>query len=309
MRFVFGASESISLLVTRYDSRELGVGLEELANVVDSRLDLRCLIPTPGIRRSRDGKLLRGESQLETGPHEVMKIVQTFCNAGWQVRLVPETGLTASLIVDKAMGIFYEYLNKPGGPFVDFKGREITHYASQFEAHWRTSLDSNALESLYDREKIYSAPEGASQLAVVSGETWESLIELLSRNPDLLHSLEPRKFEELVAELLRREGLVPQLTPTSRDGGRDILAFHETRLGRQLYLVECKRNQPKRPVDVKVVRQLYGVLTQERATAGLIVTTSYFTRDALSFRESIKHQMGLKDYKELSAWIKDQQKR
>ena len=111
--------------------------------------------------------------------------------------------------------------------------------------------------------------------------------------------------KELVAELLAREGLEVQLTPSTRDGGRDILAFQETPVGKHLYLVECKRHMLERPVGVAVVRQLYGVITQERATAGLIVATSRFSRDALTFAETVRHQMGLKDYEAIKAWLRE----
>lgn len=133
--------------------------------------------------------------------------------------------------------------------------------------------------------------------------TWESLIKLLAKDPRLLYDLPPRKFEELVAELLCREGLHTCLTPSSNDRGRDILAFHETRLGKHLYLVECKRYRSDRPVGVTVVRQLYGVVTQERATAGLVITTSNFTKNAVAFRNTVEHQMSLKDYESLCDWL------
>ena len=37
----------------------------------------------------------------------------------------------------------------------------------------------------------------------------------------------------------------------------------------------------------------------DNATAGMIVTTSYFTKDAQEFTEQIKHRMTLKDYNDL----------
>jgi restriction system protein len=106
------------------------------------------------------------------------------------------------------------------------------------------------------------------------------------------------------SELLAREGLEVHLTPSTRDGGRDILAFHDTPVGKHLHLVECKRQKQQRPVGVTVVRQLYGVIAQERAMAGLVVVTSHFTRDALTFAEAVRHQIGLKDYDAIKAWLR-----
>jgi restriction system protein len=49
-------------------------------------------------------------------------------------------------------------------------------------------------------------------------------------------------------------------------------------------------------VGVEIVRQLYGVVEAEKATAGVIVTTSSFTRGAKSFALQHSHRMTLHDY-------------
>ena len=140
-------------------------------------------------------------------------------------------------------------------------------------------------------------------LIQVSHDTWDEIIIQFSRNPIELFSLKPRKFEELIAELLFREGFDIKLTPETRDGGRDILAFNKSSIGKHLYLVECKKYSPQIPVGVSLVRALYGCVEQERATAGMIVTTSYFSKDALDFREPLKYRLNLKDYEELVRWL------
>ncbi len=71
-----------------------------------------------------------------------------------------------------------------------------------------------------------------------------------------------------------------------------------------LYLIECKRYAPSRPVGVEIVRGLYGVATVEKASCGVIATTSHFTKDAKEFANQIKYQMSLRDYTDLAAWLK-----
>jgi restriction system protein len=68
-------------------------------------------------------------------------------------------------------------------------------------------------------------------------------------------------------------------------------------------LVECKKYAPKHKVGVQIVRALHGVVQQKRATAGLVATTSYFTRGAKEFRQELAHQMQLADYVELQNWL------
>lgn len=81
--------------------------------------------------------------------------------------------------------------------------------------------------------------------------------------------MDPRKFEELIAELLRAKGYEVELTPRTRDGGFDILAIKKGDLGSALTLVECKRYAETNKVDVGIVRGLYGVVEEKRATQGL----------------------------------------
>jgi len=211
--------------------------------------------------------------------------------------------LVSSLSVDGDSVIYYEYLNDPPGPFFSSAPQDVARYLDQFENHWRTSFPPSEAEALYEELQSLLRPTEAARIALVSHQAWADLIKRLSADPLLLHRLPPRKFEELVAELLSRDGLEVYLTPKTRDGGRDVLAFHETPVGRLLYLVECKRHSPNRAVGIAIVQRLYGVVSQERATAGLVVTTSHFSKDALTFAETVRHQLGLRDYDALRVWL------
>jgi restriction endonuclease Mrr len=107
----------------------------------------------------------------------------------------------------------------------------------------------------------------------------EELIRYLAKHPELLHIIDPFKFEELVGGLFRSQGYEVFPTPKSRDGGFDFRAFYKDPTGTvcTLTLVECKRQRPERKVAVGVVRKLRGVLDTNGAGNGVIVTTSTFT--------------------------------
>jgi hypothetical protein len=159
------------------------------------------------------------------------------------------------------------------------------------------------IEKFYS-SRIESHPEESKPLLEFSVDAWTRVIRSLSRHPEELLAMAPRAFEELVAELLAREGMDVTLTPPSRDGGKDILAVARTPVGKQLYLVECKRYAQGNPVGVAVVRSLYGVVMEENASSGLIVTTSRFTSGALNFAEPVQYRMGLVDFQSLLGWLK-----
>ena len=113
----------------------------------------------------------------------------------------------------------------------------------------------------------------------------------------------PAKFEEFVAEILARQGYEVELTPASDDGGFDVYAAKNDGFGSFLYLVECKRYTQPNKVGVQVIRSLHGVVQKEKATAGIIATTSYFTKRAEEFQQDVRHQMQLADYVRLQEWL------
>jgi restriction system protein len=132
----------------------------------------------------------------------------------------------------------------------------------------------------------------------------DEFLKKLSDNPGILHQLSPRGFEELVAELLSRLGYGVTLTPASKDGGKDIYAAKQDHLGTFLYVVECKKYAPDHPVGVGLVRQLSGVVHAEQATAGILATTSFFTRGAKEFQRQMAFQISLKDYFGITGWLR-----
>jgi HJR/Mrr/RecB family endonuclease len=130
------------------------------------------------------------------------------------------------------------------------------------------------------------------------------LISFLAKNPKALFTLGPRQFEEIVAELFRDFGYETILTPQTRDGGRDILAVHKDSIGTLLFLIECKRYAPDHPVGVAVVDRLYGVTLRERASHGVIATTSRFTEPAIRRAHDVRYQLSLRDYDDLVGWLR-----
>jgi restriction system protein len=82
-----------------------------------------------------------------------------------------------------------------------------------------------------------------------------------------------------------------------------MYAAKKDALGEFLFLVECKRYGPTNRVGVEVVRGLHGVVQQQRATAGIVATTSYFTSGAEKFQRSVERQLSLKNYIGVQEWL------
>lgn len=87
-----------------------------------------------------------------------------------------------------------------------------------------------------------------------------------------------------MAELYRRRGFNATLTPASGDAGVDVFVARHDELGSSLSVIQCKRFAPDRKVGVGLVRELQGTLLGAGATAGVLLTTSFFTKARLRSR-------------------------
>lgn len=91
-----------------------------------------------------------------------------------------------------------------------------------------------------------------------------------------LASLTWQEFERLVGEHFRQRGYDVHETGGPRpDGGIDLIVSQ----GRERYVVQCK-HWKARQIDVSVVRELVGSITQSGATGGFLVTSGTITRPA-----------------------------
>lgn len=154
-----------------------------------------------------------------------------------------------------------------------------------------------------DGKPLRAGGEAERQIIVDVQVVNDDLLRRVQADPSLLRQISSRRFEEFVAEVLDRLGYTVELTPPSKDGGFDIYAVRKEHLGRFLYLVECKQRAPGNRIGVELVRALSGVVHEKQANAGVLVTTSSFTKGAKELQRRIEHQMTLTDYLELQGWL------
>lgn len=108
----------------------------------------------------------------------------------------------------------------------------------------------------------------------------------------------PARFEQLILELLSAMGFGKGradfriLTPLSGDGGIDGIV-NEDPLGLDAVYIQAKRYAPNNNVGRPDIQKFVGSLTGESATKGVFVTTSDFSRDAVSYIERVQHRIVL----------------
>lgn len=107
---------------------------------------------------------------------------------------------------------------------------------------------------------------------------------LLDKQKDLdsIRALPWKQFEELIGEAYRRKGYaVVENHRLGPDGGIDLVLKKDG----NLFLVQCKQWKSQK-VDVRVVREMYGVMTAEHAQGVIIITSGLFTQEAKTFSEN-----------------------
>jgi hypothetical protein len=113
-----------------------------------------------------------------------------------------------------------------------------------------------------------------------------------------------RSFEEIVAELLERDGYSVQLNSGRKDGGVDIFAERNLPgIGRIMSVWQAKHLAPTRKVGLSVIRELADTRSEFRASKGMIVTSTHLTRGALSRIVKDSYILGKIDGPEVQEWI------
>lgn len=160
--------------------------------------------------------------------------------------------------------------------------------------------DLSAFEYNFDDFQEEEVEEG--KLIEVVDNT-KLLIKNIYEDHGLLNVIDPRKFEEIVAELLYSKGFEVNLTKQTRDGGYDILALQKIGGFPVKFLVECKRY--KKNIGIDIIRSFCDVIHHEQANKGIIFTTSYFSKDSQKRKNQMGAILDLKNREDIIDWIID----
>ncbi len=100
-----------------------------------------------------------------------------------------------------------------------------------------------------------------------------------AKDIDAIRAMSWREFETLVGEAYRRQGyMVEETGGGGADGGIDLILLGKG----QKVIVQCKQWKTFK-VGVKIVREMYGIMTAERADRVIIVASGTYTQEACDF--------------------------
>lgn len=175
-------------------------------------------------------------------------------------------------------------------------------YLSQFpeyrEFKSRTSRESPGEQAQNDKDDQSKTPEElmSEGHAVLTG----TLVDDLKQQ---LHGVSARYFEQIVLDVLVAMGYGGSIAEAGKalgqsgDGGVDGI-IKEDKLGLDVIYLQAKRWE--NPVGRPVVQAFAGSLAGFRATKGVIITTSKFTKEAVDYTQRIASRIILIDGDELA---------
>lgn len=109
---------------------------------------------------------------------------------------------------------------------------------------------------------------------------------------DMIMGLEPTEFETLVVKLLLKMGYgngiedAGKVTRATGDGGIDGI-IKEDQLGFNNIYIQAKKWSAEHKVSRPEIQKFAGALQGEKATKGLFITTTEFTKDAQDFAANL----------------------
>ena len=103
----------------------------------------------------------------------------------------------------------------------------------------------------------------------------------VSWNKQVFADIEWRRFEAVCERLFAQSGFKTKSQSHGADGGVDVWMYSAHAEG-PVSIAQCKHFRSKE-VDVKLIREFFGVMSSHKLQRGTFVTTSTFTADAQKF--------------------------
>jgi hypothetical protein len=186
----------------------------------------------------------------------------------------------------------------------EISGEVTVVFRPDGSVHYRNITTKRDLgEPDFDPELEEDIYEGEAARTNLITDPVQEILRYLAKHPEKIYGLTPRRFEELIAAILKDLGFDTELTPATRDGGRDIYAYVRNAVTSFLMFVECKKWASNCKVGIDVVQRVHGAAKAGGADKAMIVTTSFFTRPAHQERRRIEKELELADYEKLKAWL------
>ncbi|TVZ06357.1 restriction endonuclease [Trebonia kvetii] len=132
----------------------------------------------------------------------------------------------------------------------------------------------------YDLEPVRPTVDFDSLLTRFKFVEGMDVVAGLDSRQDLL-AMAPYAFEHLVRQIFEEMGMQAWNTEAIKDDGVDAVAVNKDAVFGGMCIIQAKRY--RNAVGVEAIRALAGVMEDKHATKGILVTTSWVTKDGHAF--------------------------
>ena len=211
--------------------------------------------------------------------------------------------------------------------FVDLPQKGVYRITARGKEYLQSHLSLSKKDLMaypeFSKYALGSAEETASSTATATSAvdsqdlTPTEQLELAfeSINSDLAEDLlqkvmeqTPRFFETLVVDLLKKMGYgssfddSTKVTPYVHDDGIDGIIY-EDKLGLDKIYIQAKRYKSDITVGKPQIQQFAGALDEQRATKGVFITTSDYSKEARNYVEKLSKKIVLINGQELTRFM------
>ncbi|MBX7152712.1 restriction endonuclease [bacterium] len=110
----------------------------------------------------------------------------------------------------------------------------------------------------------------------------KKIVEIIARDPHALEKLEWRDLERSLHQVFSGLGFDAELTPGSKDGGKDIIVSCSISKDSKKYFVEIKHWRSGQKVGYTAIKHFYEILVSEDCDGGLFLSTYGFKNKVFS---------------------------
>lgn len=147
-------------------------------------------------------------------------------------------------------------------------------------------LDIDALKAWWARIEI-DADINRQEIEVILKTMSRRFAQLVAQDPDNLRKLEWRQIEQMLAEVFEGIGFNVELTPPSKDDGKDIILECVLNGNHRHYIVEIKHWRSATRVGNKALREFLDVVLKEEREGGLFLSSFGYCNNAFEYLTEI----------------------
>jgi restriction endonuclease Mrr len=130
----------------------------------------------------------------------------------------------------------------------------------------------------------------AEKITLICEDVSRKFAQLIAEDSRYLDNLEWRDLEKVLAEVFKELGFAVELTPGSKDGGKDIVVECVVDELQYTYIIEIKHWRSGKRVNHSHVRHFLNVIVSEKRKGGLFLSTSGYSNNIFSTFTKIERQ-------------------